>query len=127
MDRMLSEQGVPRTTGEQEEGYMGLYERLLEERRREERRRGRPLGAFHGLDSPVLDRRLADASKDRPRGYRGDLRLLHRYANEGARGQSAAMRFASLRARYRKDFAELKAEAQGQGASIVSSPGYPRS
>ncbi len=39
---------------------MGLYERLLEERAEEERR-GRPLGAFYGLDSPALDRRLADA------------------------------------------------------------------
>jgi hypothetical protein len=47
---------------------MGLYEKLLEERAQEERRRGRPLGAFHGADFPVLDRRLADAPQDRPRG-----------------------------------------------------------
>jgi hypothetical protein len=67
MDRMLSEQGVPRTTGEQE-GYMGLYERLLEEREKEERRRGRPLGAFHGSDFPVLDRRLANVPKVGRRG-----------------------------------------------------------
>jgi hypothetical protein len=115
MDRMLSEQGVPRTTGEQE-GYMGLYERLLEERGKVERRRGRPLGTFYGLDSPVLDRLLlADAPKDLSPGYRGDLRLLHRYANEGVRGQGAAMRFASLKAKYREEYAEMKAEARGQG------------
>jgi hypothetical protein len=95
---------------------LGLYERLLQERaREEERRRGRPLGTLHGSDSPVLKRRLADASEDRPPGYHGDLRLLHRYANEGVRGQVPAMRFASLRRRYPKEHAELKAEARGQG------------
>ena len=95
---------------------MGLYERLLEERAQEaERRRGRPLGASYGSDSSVLDRRLADAQQDRPPGCSGDLRLLHRYANEGVRAQGAAMRFASLKARYRKEYAELAAEAWGQG------------
>jgi hypothetical protein len=94
---------------------MGLYERLLEEKEEEERRRGRPLGTLYGLDFPVLDRRLAAAPQDWSPGYRGDLRLLHRYANEGARAQGAAMRFASLKARYRKEYAELAAEAQGQG------------
>jgi hypothetical protein len=81
----------------------------------EERRRGRPLGASYGSDSPGLDRRLADASEDRPPRYRGDLRLLHRYANEGVRAQGAAMRFASLRRRCLKEYAELAAEARGQG------------
>jgi hypothetical protein len=42
---------------------------LLKEKE-EEKRRGRPLGAFHGSDSPVLDRLLlADGPKDRPPGY----------------------------------------------------------
>jgi hypothetical protein len=94
---------------------MGLYERLLAEREEEERRRGRPLGEFYGLDSKALDRRLADAPKDRAPGYGRDLYLLYRYANEGVRGQGAAMRFASLKGRYRKEYAELAAEAQGQG------------
>jgi hypothetical protein len=95
---------------------MGLYERLLEEREKEEQRRGRPPGAFYGSDSPVLDRLLlADLPEDRPPGYRGDLRLLHRYANEGVRAQGSAMRFASLRRRYPKEYAELAAEARGQG------------
>jgi hypothetical protein len=114
MDRMLSEQGVPRTTGEQE-GCMGLYERLLEEREKEERRRGRPPRISQGSDFPVLERLLlADAPEDRPPGYRGDLHLLHRYANEGVRAQGPAVRFASLRRRYPKEYAELKAEARGQ-------------
>ncbi len=93
---------------------MGLYGRLLEEKEEEERRRGRPLGAFYGLDSKVLDRRLAYAPKDQAPGYGRDMYLLYRYANEGVRGQGAAMRFASLKTRYRKEYAELKAEAQGQ-------------
>ena len=94
---------------------MGLYERLLEERKKEERRRGRPLGSFYGLDSPVLDRRLADAPGNRPPRYRADLYALHRYANEGVRGQGDAYRLHSLKRRYEKEHAELAAEAQGQG------------
>ena len=54
----------------------------------------------------------AVACKDRPPGYRGDLRLLHQ---RGVRAQGAAMRFASLRRRYPKEYAELAAEARGQG------------
>ncbi len=74
---------------------MGLYERLLEEKEEVEWRRGRPLGTCYGSDSPVLDRLLlADAPEDRPTGYRGDLRLLHRYINEGVRVK--AQRCASL-------------------------------
>ncbi len=97
---------------------MGLYERLLEEREKEERRRGRPPGASYGSDSPVLDRLLlADAPEDLSLpGYRRDLRLLHRYAKEGVRAQGSAMRFASLKARYRKVHAELAAEARGRGS-----------
>ena len=95
---------------------MGLYERLLEERAQEaERRRGRPPGASYGSDSPGLDRRLAEAPKDRPPGRSGDLRLLYRYANEGVRGQGDAYRFHALKARYREEYAELAAEARGQG------------
>ena len=47
---------------------MGLYERLLRERRR-----GRPPGASYGSGSPVLDRRPADAPKDCPPEYAADL------------------------------------------------------
>ncbi len=62
----------------------GLYERLPEERAEEERRRGRPLGPFYGVDSKVLDRRLGNAPSDRP-GYRRDVYLLHEYIERGVR------------------------------------------
>jgi len=94
---------------------MGLYERLLEEREKEERRRGRPLGAFHGSDSPVLDRRLADASKDRPSGYAADLSTMHRLMSRCVHSQGDAYRFHGLKSKYREEYAELKAEARGQG------------
>ncbi len=92
----------------------GLYERLLEERAEEERRRGRPLGPFYGVDSKVLDRRLGNPPPDRS-GYRRDVNLLHEYVWKGVRGQGAAMRFASLKMRYAREHAELKAESMGQG------------
>jgi hypothetical protein len=57
---------------------------------------------------------VAAAPKDRPSGYRGDLRLLHRYTNEGVRGRGAAMRFAGLKAKYLKEYANLADEARGQ-------------
>ena len=58
---------------------MGLYERLLEEREKEERRRGRPLGASYGSGCPVLDRLLlADAPRDLPSGYAADLATMRR-------------------------------------------------
>jgi hypothetical protein len=95
---------------------MGLYERLLGEREEGERRRGRPPGASYGSDLPVLDRvLLADAPKDRPPGYRGDLYVLYQNARKGVRSQGGAYRFHSLRRRYPKDYAEFAAEARGQG------------
>ncbi|PLS83909.1 MAG: hypothetical protein CYG60_20730 [Actinobacteria bacterium] len=93
----------------------GLYERLLEERAEEERRRGRPLGPFYGVDSKVLDRRLADAPKDRPPGYRRDVYELHRFVEKGVHSPGSAMRFHSLKKRYAEEHAELKAEGMGQG------------
>ena len=95
---------------------MGLYEKLLEERAEEERRRGRPLGAFYGSDPPVLDRRLlADASKDRPSGYAADLSTMHRLTSRGVHSQGDSYRLHDLKNRYEKEYAELAAEAQGQG------------
>ncbi len=55
-----------------------LLQRLLEERAQEERRRGRPLSVFYGLDSPVRDRRLRKPAKDRPPGYAADLATMRR-------------------------------------------------
>jgi hypothetical protein len=94
---------------------MGLYERILEERAEEEKRRGRTLGALYGSDSPVLDRRLADAPKDRPSGYAADLSTMRRLISEGPRSPWTGMRLGSLRSRYREEYAELTAEARGHG------------
>jgi hypothetical protein len=94
---------------------MGLYERLLEERKKEERRRGRPLGSFYGLDSPVLDRRLADAPGDRLPGYAADMSTMHRLITGGVHGQGDAYRLHGLKRRYEKEYAQLAAEARGQG------------
>ncbi len=93
---------------------MGLFERLLEEKEEEKRRRGRPLGQFYRLDSPALDRLSANAPRARP-GYDADLRKLHRYIHKGVHSPGAAMYFASLKAVHRREYVELKAEAQGQG------------
>ena len=94
---------------------MGLYERLLEDREEEERRRGRPRGHAYGLDSPALDSLLANAPKDRPNKYVADLRKLHRYIRRGVHSPGAGMHFASLKAAHRREYAALKAEAQRQG------------
>jgi hypothetical protein len=92
---------------------MGLHEKILVEHTEEQRRRGRPLGQLYGLDSPALDRQLVNAPKDRPK-YGADLRTLHRYVNKGVHSPGAAMQFTSLKKKYHKEYAELKAEAQGQ-------------
>jgi hypothetical protein len=94
---------------------LGLYERLLKEREEEERRRGRPLGHFYGLGSPVLDGLLANAPEDRPKKYGADLRKLHWYIRKGVHSPGAGMRYASLKQRHPQAYRELKAEAQGQG------------
>ena len=93
---------------------MGLYENLLAERAEEEHRKGRPLGMFHNSDFPVLDRLLADAPKERP-GYRADLALLRRNVRTGPTNAGTGMRYRTLRQKYQKDYAGLKAEALGQG------------
>jgi hypothetical protein len=94
---------------------LGLFERLLQEREEEARRRGRPLGKFYSLDSQTLDSLLVNAPKDRPKKYGADLRRLHRYIRRGVHSPGAAMHFASLRAAHCREYAALKAEAQGQG------------
>jgi hypothetical protein len=95
---------------------MGLYEKLLEERAQEERRRGRPLGILYGSDSPVLDRLLlADAPEDRQPGYAADLSTLHRLITEGPRSPGSGTRLGSLRNRYPEEYALLRSETQGQG------------
>jgi hypothetical protein len=67
------------------------------------------------LESPVLDRRLANAPKDRPTGYVADLSTMHRLMTRGLHGQGDAYRLHGLKRRYEKEHAELAAEAGGQG------------
>jgi hypothetical protein len=94
------------------EGSMGLYERLLEERKEEERRRGRPLGPYRGIDSPVFDRLVARASS-KPPGYQGEILKLYQFVHRGAGGMAGGMWYGSLRARYPEEYRLLKAEREG--------------
>jgi hypothetical protein len=66
------------------------------------------------LDSKVLGRRLEEAPKDRPPGYAADLATMHRLITEGLRSLGSGMRLGSVKARYRGEYAEPKAEAHGQ-------------
>jgi hypothetical protein len=81
----------PRRIREQKE--MGLHEKLLQERSKEERRRGGPLPPTRGSGSKVLDRWLGNPPKDHPPGYIADLSTMHRLITEGPRGQDDAYRF----------------------------------
>ncbi len=72
---------------------------------------------FHNVDSPVLDRRLADAPENRP-GYAPDLVLLHRYTHTGPTNAGTCMRYVALRQKYVKEHVELVNEVRGQGALL---------
>ncbi len=65
------------------------------------------------LASKVLVRRLVNDSSGRPK-YTADLATMRRLITKGPRNAGAGMRFMSLRKKYPKEYAELKAEAQGQ-------------
>jgi hypothetical protein len=91
---------------------MGLYERLLEERAEEEQRWDVPLPRMRGLDSKVLVRRLEDPN--RQPGYADDLLMIQRLITRGPRNAGEGMRLGSLKARYPKEYGELRAERQGQ-------------
>jgi hypothetical protein len=92
---------------------MGLYERLLEVRAEEERRRGEPLRRGHILDSKVLVRRLEDAPRDRPK-FAADLSMMQWLITRGTRNAGEGMRLGSLKAKYRREYGELRVERQGQ-------------
>jgi hypothetical protein len=92
---------------------MGLYERLLEERAEAEQCQGGPLPPMRGLDSKVLVRWLEDAPTRRPR-YTADLSMMHRIITWGPRKAGEGMRLANLKAKYHKEYGELRAERQGQ-------------
>ena len=92
---------------------MGLYARLLEERVEEEHRRGGPLPKMRGLDSKVLARRLVNPPRTRPK-YAADLSMMHRLVTRGPRNAGEGMRLGTLKAKYRKEYGELRTERQGQ-------------
>ena len=91
---------------------MGLYQRLLEERAEEEQRQSELLPPIRGLDSKVLVRRLEDAP--RRQRYAADLSMIHRLITRGPRNAGEGMRLGSLKAKYSKEYGELRAERQGQ-------------
>jgi hypothetical protein len=107
---------------------MSLHEKILVEHTEEQRRRGRPLGQFYGLDSPALDRQLVNAPKDRLK-YGADLRKLDLYIRKGVHSPGAAMHFASLKAAP-QGVCRAQGRGPGAGRAIVgegSGPSYPRS
>ena len=84
----------------------------LEEREEEEWCRGRPLGPYHGIDSLVLDRSADNPPANRP-GYGGDYRL-YQYIHRGIHSLVGGYRFHHLKRRYSADYAELRAEREGE-------------
>jgi hypothetical protein len=99
---------------------MDLYEQLLEERAEEEQRRGRSLPRMRGIDSKVLIRRLED-SEGRA-GYVADLAMMHRLIKKGPRNAGEGMRLASLKAKYRNEYGELRVELRPAG--VVTEVGF---
>ncbi len=93
---------------------MDLYERLLKERAEEEHRRGGSVPKMGVLGSKVLVRRL-EVSQGCPR-YAVDSSMMHRLITRGPRNAVEGMRLASLKAKYSKEYGELRAEERGQGA-----------
>ena len=55
------------------------------------------------------------ATKYRPPRYAADLAMMHRFVTRGVRSQGGAYRLHGLKRGYEKEYAELAAEAQGQG------------
>jgi hypothetical protein len=92
---------------------MGLYKQLLEERAEEEQRWGEPLPRMRGLNSKILVRLSANVPRGWPT-YISDLLMMHRLIKKGPRNAGEGMRLASLKAKYRKEYGELRAERQGQ-------------
>ena len=67
---------------------------------------------MRGIDSNVLVRRLED-SEGRP-GYAAGLSMMHRLMTRGPRNAGEGMRLGSLKAKYRKEYGEMRAERQDQ-------------
>ena len=96
---------------------MGLYEWLRDKQSEEEQRQGRPLPPMRGLDSKVLVRWLEVAPMRRPK-YVADLSMMHRLIKKGPRNAGEGMWLGSPKAKYRKEYAKLWAERQGQQESL---------
>lgn len=92
---------------------MGLYRRLFEERAEEVQRRGGALPPRRGLDSKVLVRRLVHAPQGRSK-YIADLATIHRLIARGPRNAGESVRLGSLKAKYPKEYGQLRTERQGQ-------------
>ncbi len=92
---------------------MGLYKRLLEERAEDEEHQGGTLPRVRGVDSKVLVRRLEDAP-GRGSGYAAELSMMRRLITRGPCNAGEGVRLGSLKAKYCKEYGELKTERQGQ-------------
>jgi hypothetical protein len=92
---------------------MNLYERILKEREEVERHRGRPLGPYHGIGSLVLNRRVDNPPRNQPE-YSADLYRLYRYVHRGVHSLGGAYCFKHLKRRYPTEYAELRAERDGE-------------
>jgi hypothetical protein len=65
-----------------------------------------------GLGLKVLVRRLEDSN--RRTVHAADLSIMHRLTIRGSRNAGEGMQFGSLKAKYRKEYGELRVEQQGQ-------------
>jgi hypothetical protein len=68
---------------------------------------------MQGLESKVLVGGLED-SEGRP-GYVADLSMMHRLITRDPHNAGEGMRLGSLKAKYHKEYGELRAEERGQG------------
>ncbi len=75
---------------------MGLYERLLKERIKDEQHRGGSLPGMRGLDSKVLVRRIEDALQDQAQ-YAADLSVMHRLITRDPHTAGEGERLGSLK------------------------------
>jgi hypothetical protein len=92
---------------------VGLYERLLEEQVEEEQRQDGQMPTMRGLASQVLVKRLVNDPRDRLK-YAADLSMMHRLMTRGPCNVGEGMKVENLKAKYRKEYGELRVERRGQ-------------
>jgi hypothetical protein len=76
---------------------------------------GRTAAREAGLGFEGAGPEAGGTPKDRPQRYAADLAMMHRLVTRGVRSQGGAYRLHGLKRGYEKEYAELAAEAQGQG------------